>query len=182
MKVINVTIEGMKPILLHNAAAMVLGSKTPGKKYIPTPQEEAEAGCYWNEDKSSLVLPSENIFRCIIKTARAFKVGKMSAATVIAGNLDFDPFLVPFNTTKYEIDVRRVVVQSSGIMRARPKVWPWSLSFTMAPGDDMPIAAQDTLRAILEEGGRRVGLGDFRPEKLGPFGRFKVAGWEVVEL
>ncbi len=33
----------------------------------------------------------------------------------------------------------------------------------------------------LEDAGRRIGLLDFRPQKLGEFGTFKVKTWSVVK-
>jgi hypothetical protein len=36
------------------------------------------------------------------------------------------------------------------------------------------------LRNIVEEAGRRIGIGDFRLEKKGPFGKFEVTKWKVI--
>jgi hypothetical protein len=35
-------------------------------------------------------------------------------------------------------------------------------------------------RRLVDDAGRKVGLGDFRPWRRGPFGRFTVVRWEIV--
>jgi hypothetical protein len=42
--------------------------------------------------------------------------------------------------------------------------------------DEMPI---ETLKEIFDVAGRSVGIGDFRPAKGGPFGRFMITRFEV---
>ena len=44
--------------------------------------------------------------------------------------------------------------------------------FDLLVSKRMCSAAFPTLRAIVEDAGRLVGLGDFRVEKNGPFGKF----------
>jgi hypothetical protein len=34
------------------------------------------------------------------------------------------------------------------------------------------------IHRLIEDGGRRNGLGDYRPEKMGPFGRYRVLCFE----
>lgn len=38
------------------------------------------------------------------------------------------------------------------------------------------------LRAIIDDSGKRVGLGDFRPACKGPFGRFVVTNWKAESV
>jgi hypothetical protein len=38
--------------------------------------------------------------------------------------------------------------------------------------------AEALVRELLDIGGKRVGIGDFRPSRRGPFGRFKVVSWK----
>ena len=43
---------------------------------------------------------------------------------------------------------------------------------------DTSIIDLDMAHQLLEDAGRRQGVGDFRPEKKGPFGRFKIVRWD----
>ena len=79
----------------------------------------------------------------------------------------------PMKASEYVIDIRRVVLQKKlGILRARPKVMPWKCIVPLEVDDtiDNPKLLQD----IGNLAGRMVGVGDFRPEKGGPFGRYTV--------
>ena len=68
-------------------------------------------------------------------------------------------------------DVRSVRVGTSRIMRYRPKFRDWSLEFELTFDPNMMEA--DILIQSAENAGRYIGLGDYRPEKGGLFGRFE---------
>jgi len=176
MKVFNVTVEGTRAILLHNPASM--GTSSAGKKKIPTPEEEAAAGCYWTEDKSSLAFPGWNVYTAIVNEARFFRIGKKSAIPFIAGSIEIEPTMIPFGTTEYEIFTKRAVVQRQGIMRSRPMLKRWQLSFRVLVDDEADVAVVKVLPLLLADVGRRAGFGDHRLEKKGPFGKFKVTQFE----
>jgi hypothetical protein len=178
MKTIKAKIKGVGlGILLHNPAGM---GRSNGKKVIPTPEQEAAEGCYWTEDKTSVAIPSWNLFRALVKAAAAYKDGKVAMSRVIAGGVTIEPAVLSFGTKKYAIDTRRAVVQRQGILRSRPLLKDWTLDFDLLVNEeDVSPKAFPTLRAICEDAGRRVGLGDFRIEKSGPFGKFVVESWEV---
>ena len=72
-----------------------------------------------------------------------------------------------------------VVVQRQRILRTRAKFdCPWWVVGVADVDEDLVDKAK--LTAWLALGGRRIGLGDWRPEKSGVFGRFDVE--EVLEL
>lgn len=178
MKTIKAKIKGVGlGILLRNPAGM---GQSNGKKVIPTPEQEAAAGCYWTEDKTSIAIPSWNLFRALVKAAAAFKNGKSTMSRVIAGGVSVEPAMLSFGTKEYAIDRRRAVVQKQGILRSRPLLRDWTLDFDLLVSEeDVSPNCFPTLRVICEDAGRRVGIGDFRIEKSGPFGKFVVESWEV---
>jgi hypothetical protein len=69
-------------------------------------------------------------------------------------------------------DARSVVVQRSRIMRCRPIFNGWSAAFEVV-FDPAVIDRADIVR-ISETCGALVGIGDYRPENGGDFGRFSV--------
>ncbi len=72
-----------------------------------------------------------------------------------------------------------VVVQRARILRTRAKFdVPWSLGFTVEA--DPELVGDQELARWLEIAGSRVGLGDWRPEKSGTYGRFRLGGIEEV--
>ena len=74
----------------------------------------------------------------------------------------------------YTIDRRRVLLQGkNGVIRARPRFDEWCAEFTVEY-DDLLLPKPEILIEIANDAGRRMGIGDFRPQKNGPFGRFVV--------
>lgn len=185
--IIEVKLEGIEPgILLHNPLSGIRREKTskPANK-IPTKEAEAEAGCYWSKDHKTIVLPGDNLLSAVAQAGISWKAGKVRMASYMSSCLKTDPTDLPFNTTKYEIFEKRVVVQRNGVLRARPLINPWNLSFHLIVEDEyFPIQKEqipENLKSIFEEAGARIGVGDWRPAKKGRFGRFKVVGWKVIE-
>ena len=74
--------------------------------------------------------------------------------------------------------MRTVVIQRARVVKARPVIKDWSLKFEMEIDTSM---IPDIAAVIdnLEDAGRRVGILDFRPQKLGEFGTFRVKKWNV---
>lgn len=175
----NVELTGDK-ILLHSPSGMVSTNGASRGKYIPNPEEEAKAGLYWMPDKSSIGFPSMNILGSLIAASAQYKINKKAISGFVAGSVSIEEEMVSFGTTQYEIDTRRAVVQRQGILRSRPLLRNFKLNFTIAVDDDAPSALPGLLPEILGEAGRRIGIGDFRPAKKGPFGKFIVTKFEPI--
>lgn len=179
MKTVTVKIEGISPILLHSSIGMVRMSAK--KKTIPTPEEEAKKGCYFLPDEKTLGFPTVNFVQSILKVGRSVKVGKKYVGPYLAGCVVPAEEMASFNTKEYDIDTRRVVVQRQGILRSRAKLPSWALTFQLAVDEKNLLDGfgVDDLPGIISEAGTRVGIGDYRPEKGGPYGRFKLVSFQV---
>ena len=185
METVQLLINGISPILMHNPAAMGSTDNAAMKvKSIPTPEDEAEASSYRLADKQ-LYMPTEGFRLGILKkSVQGRKIGKRYASSVVAGALflinDRMPLFNPANGREpvmdYEIDIRRVVIQGAGIRRARPRVWPWGgvLDYEYDPD----FIGRDVVLELQEIAGKLAGIGDSRPQKTGSFGRYSV---EIVE-
>ena len=67
-----------------------------------------------------------------------------------------------------------VVVQRARILRTRAKFdCPWSIVAVVDVDDELVDGAM--LATWLDTAGRRIGIGDWRPEKSGQYGRFTAA-------
>lgn len=71
------------------------------------------------------------------------------------------------------IDTRSVVIGGKRVMRNRPVFNNWSLLFEMLY-DENQLEERDLMLAF-ENAGKMIGIGDFRPQKGGLFGRYEVA-------
>jgi hypothetical protein len=144
------------------------------------PVSEAESRAYRMKD-GTLYVPAEAIKGCLVNAASYKKFGKYSAKPIIAGCVQILPQQISLKTKEYDIDERTVVIRGHGrVIRARPTVEKWKVSFELEY-DAGFIAAGNLIREILEEGGQRIGIMDFRPAKLGSFGMFKVSRWDEQE-
>ena len=182
-------ITGKEPGIMFNNPAMMgatTGSVTQtrsNKKYID--KDEAEMRTYRN-DKGNLVVPSVQVRASLLEASKAFKLGRTNLKTVL-NSIMIEPvddleLKSPSNRPikNYTIDKRRVVVSRAGIMRARPVVPQWKLSFKIEVDRElMENSLQGTstlelLTRVLSDAGKKQGIGDYRPQKGGSFGRFEV--------
>ena len=192
---IQVKIQGTEPLLMHSsrladpldsAAKLVAEiSKKKNKQesdHKELSRREFMGGIYVDSD-GTIILPNANIHAVIIKGAAAFKKGPAAKAGVFVdghGTLDF-----PFAGKKTPeallasgkfTDRRPVKNQgSSTVVRTRPKFEEWGSRFTLEIAED--ICDQADVRQWLDNAGRRVGIGDYRPR----FGRFKVVEFKPGE-
>ena len=65
-------------------------------------------------------------------------------------------------------------------MRHRARLNAWRADFALEVDTD--VLDTDIVHQLLTEGGQRIGIGDFRPEKGGPFGRFRVTLWQEQHM
>ena len=179
------TIQGKDPgIMFNNPATMSVESSDmqKGKKTYDA-DEEAEMRTYRNID-GNLCIPSTQVRASFLEASKVFKVGRSSAKTIL-NHIIIEPFdLIELKDgkgkpiTEYEQDARRVVVQRSGIIRVRPVVKYWNLSFTIVADAEIMNATwkepMDALIKIVSDAGKKQGIGDYRPQKGGNFGRFDV--------
>jgi hypothetical protein len=155
-----------------------------------TPREQAEKTAYQDE-KGYLYVPQQNLFACLINAGKFHKVGKskvttMKSSLVPAGIAMLDGLVLPILSPKsnkglkqFEVDSRRVVIPSTGgaVMRHRARVDDWRIRFSIEV--DLELFSPDFVRTLVDDAGKKIGLGDYRPERKGPFGKFKVTSWAV---
>ena len=184
-------IQGKDPGIMFNNPAMMAvdtSSMSKGKKTYDA-DEEAEMRTYRNDD-GNLCVPSTQVRASILEASKVFKVGRSSAKTIL-NHIIVEPFdLIELKDKKdrtiidYEQDQRRVVVQRSGIIRTRPVVKDWQLSFSIIADAEIMNATWkepvDALIKIVSDAGKKQGIGDYRPQKGGNFGRFDVI--DIKEL
>jgi len=174
---INATICGISPLLQHrfDDTQSTTDAKKQGRQYDA--QTDAENALYKNE-KGEVCQPSSHIENTMIKAATDFQLagkGKKTYKDLVKGSVFIEPLLIPHKIQDWVIDKQNVVIQRSRIVRARPRLDNWELSFTINIIDER--LTPSIAKQILEEAGQSRGIGDFRPR----FGRFKVKKFEVVK-
>ena len=189
---ISIRIEGKTPLICNrftDAAQMAASSgtrlSTIGDK--GTPREQAETKLYRSKGSDDvLVIPSPNMFRCLIDAGTFFKVGKSKVTTLKTSMV---PYCVSINEIEiaiisregWDVDTRAVRIPSTGgrILCHRPCFNDWALEFTVELDTD--VMNPKFFRELVDAAGNKIGLGDFRPATKGPYGRFAVTNWKNGE-
>lgn len=188
MLTIKATIVGVAPLICNkftDACALAVSNGTSavmvGSK--PPPREQASARLYTSSEGRP-VLPGVNLMRAVINAGSFVKSGKSKLTTlrssVIPAGIAITEIELPLLPGKWEVDSRSVVIPSTGgrIMAHRPRFDEWRVSFTLEVDETM--FSESIARDLLDLAGKRIGVGDFRPERKGPFGRFRVDLWKLI--
>ncbi len=187
-----VTIDGITPIIHHSAQGLdpllAINNEraeiTRKKGSNRTESDDARLreldtiGSLWLDGETPTI-PASAIRGCIETGARKLKQGPqvregMTIDSVGAFDYDVEKYGATLETLQHSTQFTvPVVVQRSRILRTRAKFdLPWACTFVLDCDDELIDGAK--LGAWLDIAGRRIGLGDWRPEKSGTYGRFKV--------
>ncbi|KKN49330.1 hypothetical protein LCGC14_0644290 [marine sediment metagenome] len=182
METIKFRITGRAPgLLMHNPASMRGATDKPHVKQIPTPEVEAEAAAYKLE--SGQLYAKADWFRESLKGgAKGHRIGKIGAPGILASTIFPTNDILPLSDpdtgkpiTEYVIDSRRAVVQHQGIVRNRPLIARWACEVEFdSVGAGMGGVSPEAVEEFLTKAGLLVGVGDYRPQQGGPFGRYEV--------
>ncbi len=182
MKTVEVEICGTSPLLIHRFSEASEQAKSTRRMQITPRDPRAEAekvayiapdGTYYfsafsipnamgNAGSNHKMLGSRKSLRFVVPSAVRMTT---DAITILNGD---EP------AKSFEVDARPVTIPATKgrIMRYRPRFDSWNAKFNLLIEEDA-LSIEDA-HLLLEEAGRTIGVGDFRPEKRGPFGCFRV--------
>jgi hypothetical protein len=190
MKTIKVEIRGITPLLIHRFSE---GDEQPGKtRRIETskrdPREEATKHAYIANDKTfffnAFAIPSAmgnaGANHKARGTRKSLRFVVPSAVRVLSDSITILNGSGP--AKDFEVDSRPVTIPATKgrIMRHRPRFDHWGAQFELTVDDN--LLSVEMAHQLLQEAGQSIGIGDFRPEKRGPFGTFRVTKFEESEL
>jgi hypothetical protein len=186
-----ITICGTSPLITHNGAAG-LDTRSPaniekalitskrGPRTEPEEQRLRELECLTSlylDHRGAPTLPTAALRSNIETAARRLRHGpKVREGLIVEQIEQFDYDHTLGKTAKqlarscqFTTGVR---VGTSRILRTRAKFDQWAVTFVIETDDEL-IDKEDLL-TWLDIGGRRIGIGDWRPEKSGHYGRYKL--------
>lgn len=179
-EIVALRVLGISPLLQNNPANFIgqeeESALAAGKKKY-NDEDEAKLRLYLDPD-GRFCHPCEAFTKAMVKAAAGKKIGKMFATAALKGAVFItEPFAIIEDengkpATKYIIDRRPAVVGKSRILRCRPCFPKWRMRVAFEV--DTAIISQANLKDCLALAGRIIGIGDYRPEKGGGFGRFRV--------
>lgn len=184
---VDIVIEGITPLLCNKFTDAAQMSASSGNRMVAvgdkgTPLEQATQRLYVGHDDKPCI-PTPNLFRCLIDAGTFFKAGKSKVTTqknsLIPACVEITGIELPITHKEpWQVDTRAVRIPSTGgrILCHRPSFNDWRLTFTLSV--DTSMMSVKMVREIVDAAGRRIGLGDFRPDRKGPFGKFVVVSWK----
>jgi hypothetical protein len=188
---IDIVIEGKTPLLLNRftdeqAQAATKGTRGSNRGDRGTEREIAESKLYLNSAGQPCI-PQPNLLSCLVEGGVWHKIGKKQVTTksesLIYAACDVISTAIAIKHIQpWSVDTRPIVIPSTKgrILAYRPRFDDWQLDFEMELRTE--IIGVKLMRAILDDAGMRAGLGDFRPSRKGPFGRFKVIHWKEIPI
>lgn len=191
MKTIKVRIEGRTPLLHHRMSEEdlfnLLGSKSSRKKdkEEKTPREIAEKYAYKNDD-GTFYIPTEYVLGALSHVAGDYKQAhsvRKSLKAIIKGVVRPTSDRATLKTRSgvdikdFEVDVRKATNHQKGAVAVcRPRFDDWSADLELEIDESMVSA--DTVLEILNDAGKRAGIGSFRVQRGGYFGQFIVTEYK----
>ena len=175
----HVRIEGNTPFLFHRWNVESIDAKAKAAKGSKAKKtDDLEASVYRTES-GNLGIPGEYLRQAIIHAAKFRQDPRSPRKSAMdlfkAGIVALTDVADTGKPTWDYVDQRRVTIQRNGITRARPALSKgWAVEFDLMV--NLPeYVPKDVLRDVIEQAGRLIGIGDFRPT----YGRFGLTSFEV---
>jgi hypothetical protein len=169
-----IEVKGVSPLLMNRFLPAEITDTKVRRGNVK--EKNVEDKLYLTDDGKPYV-PSAYIRNALIAGGMAVKIkgkGKATYSKLIGSSLMVSPDAIviisdggwkPFTTTA-------VNPATKGRMTVtRPMFADWKLAFEVVMPDDIP---EEDFAKILDEAGRYVGIGDWRPAKKGMYGKFIV--------
>lgn len=184
---IKIEVTGESPLLCNKFTDAMMLKVDGGSSAISTamdkgtPRDRASERLYLDSEGRP-VLPGPNLYRSIVDAGRFHKAGKEKITTMKSSLVPAGVWLreieCPIVDGAWEPDIRAVVNPSTGgrMVACRPRFDRWLVRFTIDIDDKM--FSSSIIRSLVDDAGQKIGVGDFRPARKGPFGRFKVTNWQ----
>lgn len=188
MKRINVEIRGTMPLLINRFNEDAEASKSTRRVEVThrDPRDEATKNAYIASDGTfyfnAFSIPgSMGNAGANHKSTGSRKSLRFVVPSAVRMTTDAVTILNGAGPAKsFEIDSRPVTIPATKgrVMRHRPRFDQWGARFELLVNDD--LLSVEMAQQLLTEAGQQIGIGDFRPEKRGPFGTFRII--EFVEI
>lgn len=170
-KTAKIGIKGIKPLLFNRFPEGEVDSKADD-------QRDPKERLYLVDGK--IYTPSTHIYGALIDAAENFEADKKKSnyGNLFASSLSVEPEEIIHKIQKWEIFSISVPNKKGRYMLRRPMLSEWELEFNIV-FDESDIPAE-VLRNALDWAGRFSGIGDWRPNKGGRYGKFMVTKFEVI--
>jgi len=183
MKKFKVTLTGISPLLM-NKPSMLIGDISKDKKPLRDDYEEQAKQKLYANPKGKLYQPSTHIYGTLIEAGKHKKVvgkGKSTYSKVVGYAVQIEPFEIEHKKQGWEVFTILAVNPSTKGRNplSRPILKEWEIELNVI-FDENEIAPS-IMKELFDIAGKVVGIGDWRPQKKGPYGKFHVTNWKELK-
>ncbi len=179
--VVEVEIEGTADLLFHRWSNEAVEEKSKAAKNSKSKKEDNVESYVYRNTAGELCIPGEYLRQAIVHAAKYRqdpRSPRKSAMDLYKAGIVSLTDLSSLGVKEWDyLDRRRVTIQRNGVTRVRPAMLKgWRAAFLFQVMTPEYIEPQD-LNATIQQAGRLVGIGDFRPT----YGRFVVIRFETMQ-
>jgi hypothetical protein len=190
MMTVECWVEGTTPMLIHRATEEALSGKvrTNTVDSPENPRDTCEKHVYRLPDRQ-LAVPGAAFARMLreaggnhkAKGSRKSLKFILPAAVLVLD--DLCPLYLNDRKTPaidFEVDSRPVTIPATKgrVMRYRARLNEWACVVQLRINET--IMSESIVRQLFAEGSQQIGIGDFRPERGGPFGTSSIVRWDSL--
>jgi hypothetical protein len=190
MKKYHVVIEGKTPYMQHRHDDESLDAWEKRRGAIIERKDVSKTDLtralfHMHSDNDKPYLPCEHIEQSMIEAGKMVKskVGnaKKSMSNIVAAMFSVYPQKIQL-PNNWVVDKRSAVNRNvkARIIVVRPKWETWQAEFDIEVDNDS--ITSETVEDILKMSGQYVGIGSYRPQNKGKFGRFNVVKFSETKL
>lgn len=177
---VRVKVEGSTALLMNRFQDRSIEGKSKAKGEA---REMNITDKLWLTKENKPYIPSVYFYRALIDAGKRLQVRGQKKATyskIIGAVLQISPDAIEIKGKWVEYRTSAVNPMTKGrMMVSRPKFETWSCEFELfIHGDEI---APETMNTLLVDAGQRTGIGDWRPEKKGQFGKFIVTEFKEIK-
>lgn len=192
---LRVEIRGISPLIMHSRERGLdtfdplaieeaeINRRKGGNRTASDVARSREIGCHrslWLDDDGKIAIPTGAFRACLENAARKLKQGGDVREGLLVIKSEFKYDRETLGSTPDEVARNKtaqftvpVMVQKQAVQRTRARFTEWGAVFTLDTDPELVDLAK--LERWVDIGGRRIGLGDWRPGKSGgEYGRFEL--------
>lgn len=200
MKTLKIRCTGLSPLLMDQMSTATLQSLATGVRLQVAkdrPADDVASEKIYRDPAGRIALPAEMLFAALVGAGRNVKIGRKGISTATTTSLpDFmsiEEAHLPLTNIPANVNGEEKAFWSADLRKGmgyqgktptavaiiRPKFPNWEFEATVKY--DESKVSEDTIKALFTNAGSTQGLGSFRPNKKGMFGRFAITEMKEVQ-
>lgn len=178
---LSVNIEGISPLIFHKWSEKAKKQIRDKQQKVAStgrekrnPEQECKDSYYYN-DKGEIAFPASSLKKSIINAGRfsdEFPMTIIRGALFVMGDSDG---LIKVNYKEKDKNMREDMVRvgrGAADLRYRGELKKWNMEVQITYNS--AVISKEQVLTLLKTAGFSVGIGEWRPEKNGDYGRFEL--------